>query len=108
MSNLFAAGNAYSTIEDLYLLARAFDAGQLLPADLAAAMVEPKPGRYAMGWVVQQRDGQRVIYHPGSMSGAATWFGSYPDAELTIIVLSNLTNANVIAIADALAGLALN
>ena len=107
VSNLFAAGNAYSTIEDLYLLARAFDAGQLLPADLAAAMVEPKPGRYAMGWVVQQRDGQRVIYHPGSMSGAATWFGSYPDAELTIIVLSNLTNANVIAIADALAGLAL-
>ncbi len=108
VSNLFAAGNAYATIGDLYLLARAFEAGALLPADLAAAMVEPKPGRYAMGWVVQQRDGQRVIYHPGSMSGAATWFGRYPDAELTIIVLSNLTNANAIAIADALAGLALN
>ena len=108
VSNLFAAGNAYSTIGDLYLLARAFEAGALLPADLATAMVEPKPGRYAMGWVVQQRDGQRVIYHPGSMSGAATWFGRYPDAELTIIVLSNLTNANAIAIADALAGLALN
>jgi CubicO group peptidase (beta-lactamase class C family) len=108
VSNLFAAGDVYSTIGDLYLLARAFEAGALLPADLAAAMVEPKPGRYAMGWVVQQRDGQRVIYHPGSMSGAATWFGRYPDAELTIIVLSNLTNANAIAIADALAGLALN
>jgi CubicO group peptidase (beta-lactamase class C family) len=107
VSNLFAAGDLYATVEDLYLLARALDAGRLLPDDLAAEMVRPGPGRYALGWMVEQRGPHRLVYHPGSMSGAATWFGRYPDLGLTVIVLSNSTYANVYAIADALAGMAI-
>jgi hypothetical protein len=37
------------------------------------------------------------------MSGVATWFGRYPDAGLTVIVLSNDYYANVYGIADTLA-----
>jgi CubicO group peptidase (beta-lactamase class C family) len=107
VSNLFAAGDLYATVEDLYLLARALDAGRLLPDDLAAEMVRPAPGRYALGWMVEQRGPHRLVYHPGWMSGAATWFGRYPDLGLTVIVLSNSTYANVYAIADALAGMAI-
>jgi CubicO group peptidase (beta-lactamase class C family) len=106
VSNLFAAGDLYATVEDLYLLARALDTGRLLPPELAAAMVQPGPGRYGLGWLIEQRGSHQLVYHPGSMSGAATWFGRYPEPGLTVIVLSNSTYANVYAIADALAVMA--
>jgi len=102
-SNLYAAGGLYSTVEDLLKLTQALDAGRILPADLAARMVTPGEGRYGLGWMIEQRGAQRLVYHPGSMSGAATWLGSYPDAGVTVIVLSNDYYANVFAVADYLA-----
>ncbi|RRR69668.1 MAG: class A beta-lactamase-related serine hydrolase [Candidatus Viridilinea halotolerans] len=106
-SNLFAAGDLYATVEDLYLFALALDGNQLLPPELAGVMVTPGPGRYALGWMVEQRGERRLVYHPGSMSGAATWFGRYPDEGLTVIVLSNNAYANMRAITDTLTVLAL-
>lgn len=107
VSNLYGAGDLYSTVEDLNRLAQALDAGALLPPDLAAQMATPSNGRYGLGWMIEQRGANRLVYHPGSMSGAATWFGRYPDAGLTIVVLSNDYYANVYAIADELARLVL-
>lgn len=103
VSNLYGAGNLYSTVEDLYKLAVALDAGTLLPADLTAQMTTPGDGRYGLGWMIEQRGPNRLIFHPGSISGVASWFGRYPDAGLTIIVLSNDYYANVYGIADSLA-----
>jgi CubicO group peptidase (beta-lactamase class C family) len=104
VSNLYGAGDLYSTVGDMYKLAQALDGGRILPGDLAARMVTPGNGRYALGWMVEQRGPHRLVYHPGSMSGAATWFGRYPDVGVTIIVLSNNYYANVFAVADYLAG----
>ncbi|MFQ3661880.1 MAG: serine hydrolase domain-containing protein [Chloroflexaceae bacterium] len=104
VSNLFAAGDLYSSVEDLYKLARALDAGRVLPPELVARMTTPGHGGYGLGWKIEQRGAHRLIYHPGSMSGAATWFGRYPDQGVTVIVLSNDYYANVYAIADYLAG----
>lgn len=104
VSNLYGAGNLYSTVEDLFKLAQALDNGRILPGDLAARMEAPGSGRYALGWMIEQRGAQRLVYHPGSMSGAATWFGRFPEAGVTIIVLSNDYYANVYAVADYLAG----
>lgn len=106
-SNLFAAGGLYSTVADLYKLSQALDNGTLLPADLAAQMFTPGLGSYGYGWKIEQRFGRPLIYHPGSMSGAATWFGRFPGDGLTIVVLSNDYYANTYAIADYLAGLVL-
>lgn len=103
VSNLYGAGDLYSTVGDLHRLALALDAGALLPPDLAALMAAPGNGRYGLGWMVEQRGPHRLVYHPGSMSGAATWFGRYPDAGLTVIVLSNDYYVNVFAVADELA-----
>ncbi|NTU83317.1 MAG: beta-lactamase family protein [Chloroflexales bacterium] len=110
VSNLYAAGNLYSTVEDLYKLARALDAGTLLPADLTAQMTAPGLGRYGMGWMIEQRGPNRLVYHPGWISGASTWFGRYPDAGVTIVVLSNDYDEynTVFAIADTLAAQILN
>jgi CubicO group peptidase (beta-lactamase class C family) len=106
-SNLYAAGGLYSTVEDLFKLAQALDSGRLLSDELTARMVTPAVGRYGFGWMVEQRGANRLVYHPGSMSGAATWFGRYPDAGLTIIVLSNDYYADVYSAADYLASLVL-
>lgn len=104
VSNLFAAGDLYSSVEDLFKLAQALDAGRVLPPDLVARMTTPGHGGYGLGWKIEQRGPHRLVYHPGSMSGAATWFGCYPDQGVTVIVLSNDYYANVYAIADYLAG----
>lgn len=102
-SNLFAAGGLYSTVDDLSKLMQALDAGRILPGDLVARMETPGQGRYGLGWMIEQRGAQRLVYHPGSMSGAATWIGRYPDAGVTIVLLSNDYYTNVFAIADYLA-----
>lgn len=107
-SNLFAAGGLYSTAEDLYKLAQALDAGTLLAPELAAQMYAPLYYGYGYGWKIEQRYGRRVIYHPGYMSGAATYLGRYPEDGLTVVVLSNLEVANVVGAADALADMVLN
>lgn len=104
VSNLYGAGDLYSTVEDLFKLAQALDGGRVLPADLTARMSTPGHGGYGLGWLIEQRGPHRLVYHPGSMSGAATWFGRYPDAGVTVVVLSNDYYANVFAIADYLAG----
>lgn len=104
VSNLYGAGDLYSTVGDMFKLATALDGGRILPGDLATRMVTPVQGQYALGWMVGQRGPHRVIFHPGSMSGAATWFGRYPDAGVTVIVLSNDYYTNVFAVADFLAG----
>jgi CubicO group peptidase (beta-lactamase class C family) len=102
-SNLYAAGALYASTEDLYRLALALDAGLLLPPDLTAQMYTPGAANFGYGWKVEPRFGRRAIYHPGYMSGAATFFVRYPDDGLTVIVLSNDEYANTIGIADELA-----
>lgn len=107
VSNLYGAGDLYASVEDLYIFVKALRGGALLPEPLMAQLQTPGPGRYAMGWMVEQRGARRVISHPGWMSGAATWLGFYPDDDLVIVVLSNNNAANVFAIADSLATTAL-
>jgi CubicO group peptidase (beta-lactamase class C family) len=104
-SNLFAAGSIFSTVDDLYTLAQALDAGTLLPLDVLAQMYTPNFFNYGYAWKIESRFNHRVIYHPGSMSGASTHFARYPDDGLTVIVLSNNENTNAGATADYLAGL---
>lgn len=101
-SNLYAAGALYASTEDLYRLVRALDAGLLMPPDLMAQMVTPGAGNFGLGWKVESRFGRRAIFHPGYMSGAATFLVRYPDDGLTVIVLSNDEYSNVIGVADEL------
>ncbi|NJN17707.1 MAG: beta-lactamase family protein [Oscillochloris sp.] len=104
-SNLFAAGGLYSSAEDLLKLARALDNNTILPAEQAAQMYAPLYFNYGYGWKIEQRYGRRVIYHPGYMSGAATYFGRYPEDQVTVIILANSESANVVGLADRLAGM---
>jgi CubicO group peptidase (beta-lactamase class C family) len=44
---------------------------------------------YGIGFMVQQRDGYRMVSHSGSMNGVATDLRLFPAQHLAIVVLSN-------------------
>lgn len=106
-SNLFAAGGLYSTVEDLYRLAQALDQRKLLRPETAALIYQPVANNFGYGWKVEERFGRLVYYHPGLMSGAATYLARYPNNDLTVIVLSNQETVDAQGIGEYLAGLVL-
>lgn len=106
-TTLFSAGGLYSSANDLYRWDQALYTSKLLPDSLRAEIFTPQVGSYGYGWIITARGGQRVVEHPGLMSGAATEIARLPDAGITVIVLSNLENADVGGITNHLIDLAL-
>lgn len=107
-SVVFAAGGLYSTLDDLLVWERALHRGGLLSADSYADMIRdhapadtpPERGRPRRDWgygLFANRLGTRVtpgfddrqIYHTGSWSGFRNLVTYQPDADVTVIVLSN-------------------
>jgi CubicO group peptidase (beta-lactamase class C family) len=99
-STLFAAGNLYSNVIDLYRWDRALETELLLPAHLRNEMFVPGHGSYGYGWKITTRNGHHVIAHPGNMSGSATLIRRYPEDQLTLIILSNMEYADIYAMGD--------
>lgn len=108
VSIIFAAGALYSTLDDLLVWQRALHAGNLLTprsrammlADHAPATTPPERGRPRRDWGfglftnslgrrVQPAFADRQIYHTGSWSGFRNMMIWQPDADVTVIVLSN-------------------
>lgn len=94
MSIPHGAGALYSTVEDLYLWDQALYSERLLSAKSLTAMFSPVLGNYAYGWGVGPQFNRRQIAHGGGINGFATYISRYPDDRVTIIVLSNLEQAN--------------
>jgi CubicO group peptidase (beta-lactamase class C family) len=104
ISNGYAAGGLYSTVEDLYRWDRALSAGTLLGPASTDAMFTPRArvgaGRwYADGWYVGVRGGgvvgPRVAYHGGSINGFSACVARFPDDDVFVAVLSNLEGQDV-------------
>ncbi|WP_292064182.1 serine hydrolase domain-containing protein [Brevundimonas sp. UBA7664] len=108
VSIIFAAGALYSTLDDLLVWNRALHGGHLLTPRSYAMMIadhapETKPderGRPRRDWgfgLFSNSLGRRVspdfldrqIYHTGSWSGFRNMVTYQPDADVTVIVLSN-------------------
>jgi CubicO group peptidase (beta-lactamase class C family) len=108
MSNVYAAGAMYASAGDLLAWQQKLTAGQVLGPDSTAAMFTDGGHHYGLGWYIQQRFGRRVIEHGGSLNGFNSMLAYYPDDGLTVIVLGNLGDMDVVeGIADGLARLAL-
>jgi D-alanyl-D-alanine carboxypeptidase len=96
-SLLAGAGGLQSTAGDLVKWDAALAAGTLLPAASLAQMGTPPalPGGarsgYGMGWVSQTINGHRLLWHNGSLPGAMSFLGRFPDDHLTVILLSNMS-----------------
>jgi CubicO group peptidase (beta-lactamase class C family) len=104
-STLFAAGSLYSTVEDLYRWDQALYTPRLLPPPLLNAMWTPYATNYGYGWQIDSAFGQRRIGHPGLIDGFGTLIERYPDTRVTIIILSNMSAADVHGIGDYIASL---
>jgi CubicO group peptidase (beta-lactamase class C family) len=61
---------------------------------------------YGFGWHVETRkDGRRVVWHGGGLPGFASYFGRFLDDRVSVIVLTNGNDVDVIALANGLANL---
>jgi len=109
--NTTADGALYFTVRDLTRWAIALNHGRMPSAaalDTAWTPVRLGDGAtypYGFGWYLVPQRGQRRISHTGSWQGFKTVIARYPQSGLTVIVLANLAEAQVGAIAYGVAGL---
>jgi hypothetical protein len=91
----YAAGGLYSTVEDLFLLNRALDAGDPIPEDSLRRAFTParlSGGRevaYGFGWMISRHRGLLEIAHGGDITGFNAYIARYPDQRFAVFVLSN-------------------
>jgi D-alanyl-D-alanine carboxypeptidase len=104
----FGAGDIISTANDLADWARALYGGEVVSADSLALMEDyqysaDSNGTYGLGTRTRLIGQYRLFGHTGSLRGfdAAMWY--IPDADLTIVVLTNRGRIDVNPIVDALA-----
>jgi CubicO group peptidase (beta-lactamase class C family) len=96
----------YSTVGDLYLFDRALRAGRLLkPATMDSAYVPRNPMihghfSYGYGWRIFQAPGQQVIYHTGWWHGFRHIFLRDIKDDITIVLLTNLSNGSLLKLDD--------
>jgi CubicO group peptidase (beta-lactamase class C family) len=69
---------------------------------------QPNPGDYGFGWRIARKKGHKLLDHGGAWQGFEVHISRYIDDKLTVVVLTNLADAEPGKIADHVAGLYLN
>jgi len=92
----------YSTIHDLFLFDRALRSGKLLNHASLDSMYTPRNDmqnghfNYGYGWRTFEDKNKRVVYHTGWWHGFRHIYLRQLDDDITIILLSNLTNGSLL------------
>jgi serine beta-lactamase-like protein LACTB len=93
-----AAGNLYSTVEDLARFARMLHAGgeiegkRILGRGALERMFQrqfPGAGSFGIGFVVGERFGEKSVEHSGAVYGFSSSFICLPGAKLSAVILTN-------------------
>ena len=109
MTQPYSAGSLLSTVDDLARWNEALGSDELLPAELRELLWTPAPladGRatgYALGFVVTDYQGHRIVQHGGGINGFLTSLVRIPEAGIFVAVLSNSPAADPGALALAAA-----
>lgn len=110
MSQPFAAGALYSTVEDLLKWDQALRTDRLLPKAAREAMFTPFKNNYAYGWVVNtaspQTFGRMQVAHGGGINGFSTSIVRLPEDDIVAIVLANVQQVQAQRIARDLLAIA--
>jgi CubicO group peptidase (beta-lactamase class C family) len=69
---------------------------------------QPNPGHYGFGWEILSKNGHKVLDHGGAWQGFEVHISRYVDDKLTVVVLTNLADAEPGKIAGHVAELYLN
>jgi CubicO group peptidase (beta-lactamase class C family) len=92
----------YSTIHDLYLFDRAMRKGQLLEGSTMDSIYAPRNEmqkghfNYGYGWRTFVEGKHKVVYHTGWWHGFRHIYLRQLDKDVTIILLTNLTNGSLL------------
>lgn len=98
-------GTVYSSVEDLYKWDRGLRGNKLVKdatlhqAFTAGARVDEDTA-YGFGWFIENRRGQRAVWHSGNTIGCTQFIRRYLDRKFTIIVQANRSNAPLAELAD--------
>lgn len=99
---LSAAGNLYSSVEDLYKWAQALSTEKLVPRAVLDKMFTPRvkvgygiPHNYGYGWMIGYEGNRPITMHTGALEGFTSVITIYPEEEIVIIVLTNQENKHV-------------
>lgn len=111
--NTTADGSLYFSVLDLAKWDAALYTEKLLRrASLqqmwrVAALRDGKPnaGHYGYGWFIGNKQGHHVVEHEGQWQGFETQISRYVDDGLTVVVLTNLAQAQPERIADEVAAI---
>lgn len=114
--NTTADGALYFSILDLAKWDAALYTEKLLPRSSLEQMWTPakllsgkaNPGNYGFGWHMVEKNGHRVLDHGGAWQGFEVHISRYVDDKLTVVVLTNLADAEPGKVADHVAELYLN
>lgn len=110
-SAVLGDGGIYSSVEDLFKWDQALYSEKLVKKsalDLAfmpGLLAEGKALDYGFGWRIDQYHNQPRVWHTGSTSGFRNVIQRYPEAQFTVIILTNRAEPDVQALADKLTDL---
>lgn len=99
---IIGAGNINSTTGDLYNFMEALENGTLLEpgsADKIFSYTQPtgyNDSEYGFGWKIENKGGEKWVYHTGLLPGTTSLIGSLPEKNIKIIILSNATSTDLI------------
>jgi CubicO group peptidase (beta-lactamase class C family) len=106
--NTTADGALYFSIEDLAKWDAALYTEKLLKRSSFDQMWtvaklkngQPNSGHYGFGWFIENKNGHHVVEHEGAWQGFETQISRYVDDKLTVVILTNLDEADPAKIAD--------
>jgi CubicO group peptidase (beta-lactamase class C family) len=108
MRNVYSAGALYSTAADLYKWDQALHSNAILPRDALDLMWKDHLANTGYGWFVSNPSadssaawwavpGKFQVAHTGAINGFTAEIVRFPNDHTTIIVLSNLEDAGIVA-----------
>jgi len=93
MTQPYAAGSLYSTVEDLYKWDQALYTEKVLSAASKERMFTPGLSDYGYAWEIRKRDGVTTIEHGGGINGFNTIIWRSPDTKRLVVLLNNTGGA---------------
>jgi CubicO group peptidase (beta-lactamase class C family) len=111
LNHIVGSGGMYSTLNDFFrwdqllysenLVSRAALDEAFTPAQLSNG----ESTDYGFGWRIDEYKGQRRVRHGGSWVGFRTHIARYPDAGLSIVILSNRADFDPESYVDSITGI---
>jgi len=100
MSQPYAAGSLYSTVEDLYKWDQALYGDKILTAASKEKMFTPGLSNYGYAWEIRKGKDGLTIEHGGGINGFNTLITRNPDTKRLIVLLNNTGGAPLNAMAN--------